>query len=296
MRVRHLGRLVMRTVKRFDERDAMRQGAALAFYATLSLAPLVLLVVSALAMLPRGGDVERVLFDQLPLYLGDASTGIVESILEQSALDEAAARDAGQRGVIGSLALLVFGGSLLFVNVQGVLNGIWSVRPPERGLVEGFVRDRMKAIAMMGAAGLILVLSTALDIAAGWVAPRLPVSGAVVNLLELAVSGVVLAVLCAAAYRILPAVEIAWRDVMLGAVLTTVLFLVGRTAIGSYLSQAATASRFGAAGSVVVFLMWVYYSAQIFLFGAVFTQVQAEEANRPILPSRGARRVESRVV
>ena len=291
MGIRHLGRLVVRTVKRFDEEDAMRHGAALSFYATLSLAPLVLLAFSALSLIPQGGDTERMVLEQLPRYLGEGSTDIVQSIL-----DQASDSDAGKWGLIGSLTLLVFAGSVLFVNIQGVLNEIWNVRPPERGIVEGFVRNRLKAIAMMAAAGLVFLLSTALGAGAAWVAPQLPVSGLLVTLLELAISGVVLTLLCAATYRILPSVDIAWRDVMLGAVLTTVLFLVGRTAIGSYLSQAVAVSRFGAAGSVVVFLMWVYYSAQIFLLGVEFTQIQAEDRGRPIRPQHGARRVERRTL
>lgn len=291
MTVRHLGRLIGRTLKRFDEKDSMRHGAALAFYATLSLAPLVLLAVSLLSMLPQGGEIERMLARQLPLYLGEGSTEVVQSIL-----DQASDQDAGRWGVLGSLLLLVFGGSVLFVNLQGILNDIWGVRPPERGIVEGFVRNRLKAIVMMGATGLLFLVATLLGAVAAWLGPQFPVSGVVVTLLELAISGVVLTVLCGATYRILPAVDIAWQDVILGAVLTSVLFLAGRTAIGSYLSQAAAVSRFGAAGSVVVFLMWVYYSAQIFLLGVEFTQVQAEDRGRPIRPETGARRVEERTV
>jgi membrane protein len=116
-----------------------------------------------------------------------------------------------------------------------------------------------------------------------------------VILLELVASGAILTLLCAATYRILPEVEIAWRDVWLGAAMTAALFLVGRALIGWYLSHAGVASRFGAAGSLVVFLMWVYYSAQIFLLGAEFTQVEAEARGRPIEPAPGARRVKRTV-
>lgn len=295
MGLRMLGRLALRAVKRFDEQGGMRHGAALAFYATLSLAPLVLLAVSLLSLVPRSGEVERLITERLPLLIGQGGTEVVQAIVEA-----APDRSGGLWGLAGSLVLLAFGGSVFFVNVQGVLDDLWNVRQPDRGIVKGFLRNRLSALTMMAATGAILLGSTLLGAAAAWIGPRLenllPLDAGVVTGLELAISGVVLTGLCAASYRILPAVDIAWRDVVLGAVLTTVLFLVGRTAIGWYLARAAGASRFGAAGSLVVFLMWVYYSAQIFLLGAEFTQVHAEERGAPLRPEPGARRVERTTV
>lgn len=292
---REVGRLALRTVERFDAQGGMRHGAALAFYATLSLAPLALLAVSVVSMLPRNGDAWQLISQRLSLLVGDTGIDLVRSVVEQ-----APDHDGGVWGVLGSLALLAFGGSVLFVNIQAILDELWDVRPRDRGVVKGFVRNRLTALVMMGATGLILLGSTLLGASVAWLGPRVetvvPVAADLVGVVELAVSFVLLTGLCAATYRILPAVDIAWRDVLLGAGLTAVLFLVGRSAIGWYLGRAATASRFGAAGALMVFLMWVYYSAQIFLLGAEFTQVQAEARGAPLRPEPGARRVERTTV
>jgi membrane protein len=290
MGLRTVGSLVWRTLGRFMDEGAMRHGAALAFYSSLSLAPLLLLALSAVTLLPREGT-EALVVDQLPLLVGDRGAEMAAQVLAN-----APARADGLVGVVWGLVLLVFGASVLFVNVKGTLNELWGVLPPDRGIVQGFLRARLAAVLMMLATGGVFVASMALGAAAAWITPvveyRLPVGATVVTLLELVTSGLVLTLLCAATYRILPDAEIGWGDVWLGAGLTAVLFLLGRALIGWYLSHAAVASQFGAAGSLVVFLMWVYYSAQIFLLGAEFTQVYAEARGRPIRPAPGARHVE----
>lgn len=287
MTVRHLGRLVLRSVQRFEAQGGMRHGAALAFYATLSLAPLVLLAVSILSILPAHGDVWELITGRLSVLVGPSGTELVRSVA-----DAAPDRTGGVWGVVGSALLLAFSGSVLFVNIQGILDEIWQVRQPDRGVVKGFLRNRLTALAMMATSSLILLGSTVLWGVAGWLSPRLanalPVDAPVVAAAELVLSLLLLTALGAASYRILPAVEVEWRDVLLGAGITAVLFLLGRGAIGWYLSQAAPASRFGAAGTLLVFLMWVYYSAQIFLLGAEFTQVQAEDRGAPLRPEPGA--------
>lgn len=289
MTLRHLGRLVVRSVQRFDSQGGMRHGAALAFYATLSLAPLVLLAVSILSILPLQGDVWEMITSRLTVLVGPNGTELVRTVA-----DQAPDRTGGVWGVVGSVLLLAFSGSVLFVNIQAILDEIWEVRQPDRGVVKGFLRNRLTALVMMGTSGLILLGSTVLGAIAAWLGPRistvLPVDAPLVTLAELVISALLLTGLGAASYRILPAVEIEWRDVFLGAGITAVLFLVGRWAIGWYLGEAAPASRFGAAGTLLVFLMWVYYSAQIFLLGAEFTQVQAEDRGAPLRPEPGAQR------
>lgn len=290
MTVRHLGRLALRTVQRFNAQGGMRHGAALAFYATLSLSPLVLLAVSVLSLLPLGSGVWEMIVGRLTLIVGPAGADLVRTVTEG-----AADPTGGGWALASSLVLLAFSGSVLFVNIQAILDKIWQVRQPERGVVKGFLTNRLTALLMMGTTGLILLGSTALGVAVGWLGPRveaiLPVQAPILSLAELGISFLLLTGLAAACYRILPSVEIEWRDVFLGGGITAALFLVGRWGISWYLSQAAPASRFGAAGAILVFLIWVYYSAQIFLLGAEFTQVQAEDRGAPLLPEPGARRV-----
>jgi membrane protein len=291
MRFRDVGSIIWRTIGRFMDDGGMRLGAALAFYATLSLAPLLLLVVSVVSLLSRDDITASTFVDQLTLMLGERGEEIALQII-----DNAPDQDQSIVGMVGSAVLLLVGGSVLFVNLQGTLNSMWNVKRRSRGMIRGLVRARLVAFLMILATGGVLLFSVLLGAAANWIAPvvetRIPVGSTLVVLLELAVSGAVLTLLCAATYRILPDVEIAWRDVWLGAMLTAALFLVGRTAIGWYLSTAAVGSRFGAAGSVVVFLVWLYYSALIFFFGAEFTQVWAERRGSPILPSTGSVRVQ----
>lgn len=290
-----VGSTLWRTLGRFMEEDALRPGAALAFYATLSLTPLLLLVVSAVALFAQDDVTADRFLDQLAPMLGDGGAEVAARIIEH-----APGPNTSVLAMIGGVALLLVGGSVLFVNVQGTLNAIWRVKRRAEGVVRGLVRSRLLAFLMMLASGGALFLSVLLGAAANWVAPvvenRLPIGAAIVQLMELGVSGIVLTLLCAATYRILPDVRIAWRDVWLGAGLTAGLFLVGRHLIGWYLSTAAVDSQFGAAGSAVVFMMWLYYSAQIFVFGAEFTQIWAEERGEPIVPTAGAVRVERKEV
>jgi membrane protein len=293
MSLKEVGSILWKTMGRFMDEGAMRYGAALAFYATLSLAPLLLLGVSTVSLLARDALTAANIVEQLTLMIGERGAEIANQILE-NAPDE----NRSLIGIVGSGILLLAGGTVLFVNLQGTLNSMWNVKRRDEGIVRGFVRARVVAFLMILATGGVLLISLLLGAAANWIAPaienRLPVGSTLVMAIELAVSGSVLTLLCAATYRILPDVEIAWRDVWVGATLTAILFLAGRAVIGWYLSSAAVGSRFGAAGSLVVFLVWLYYSAQIFFFGAEFTQVWAERRGVPIRPSEGAVRVESR--
>lgn len=293
MGIREVGSILWRTIGRFRADGAERYGAALAFYATLSLAPLLLLVVSVVSLLARDGTTERVLIDQLSRVMGERGVRVAADILA-AAPDE----DSSILGMIGSAVLLLLGGSVLFMNVQGTLNAMWNVRRRSGSMLRSLVRSRLIAFLMILAGAGVLLVSAILGAAAAWAAPlverELAIGSTIVVIAELAVSATVITLLCAAIYHILPDVEIAWRDVWLGAVVTAVLFLIGRAGIAWYLNHAAVASRFGAAGSLVAFLVWVYYSAQIFFFGAEFTQVWAERRGVPIMPSEGAVRVERR--
>lgn len=285
-----LGSILWDTGERFIEQGAMRHSAALAFYSILALAPLVMLVVSLTSLLFADLGTERMIVGQLDQIMGDQGMQIVENVL-----DNVPEVSEGIVGVIGSLVLLLFGGSVLFVNVQATLNLIWNVKAPERGIVKGFLKARLTAVVMIFATGAVLLLSTVLGAAAHWLTPlverALPIGDTLVVLLELALSGAILTLLCAAAWRILPDVDIEWRDLWLGAAITSGLFLVGRTIIGWYLSNAAIKSSFGAAGSLVVFLMWIYYSAIVFFLGAEFIQVWTERRGRALEPATGAVRV-----
>lgn len=285
--LRGVGSMLWNAGERFIEQGAMRYSAALAFYSTLALAPLVMLLVSVASVVFADAGTEQRIVAQLDRLMGEEGIQVVQRVIEN-----VPETSDSVLGVIGSVVLLLFSGSVLFVNVQGTLNSIWNVRAPDRGIVKGFLRARLTAVIMIVATGGVLLVSTVLGAAANWLAPLierdLPVGTTLVMLGELALSGAMLTLLCAATWRILPDVDIEWRDLWMGAAITAALFLLGRAIIGWYLSNAAVASSFGAAGSLVVFLMWIYYSAIIFFFGAEFIQVWTERRGHPIEPSGSA--------
>lgn len=283
MSVRLFVLLFGRAVRRFIDDDGPRYGAALAFYATLSLAPLLLLTVAVVSLIAHEGITNSAVIDRLTLVIGSRGADLVADIMANSPDP-----DRSLLSMIGSIAMLLIGGSVLFVNMQRPLNVIWHVQP------RGIVRSRLLALLMILVMGGLLLISMFLGAAAAWAAPFIErdtgVGGWVVIGLEMAVSASILTLLCAATYRILPDVDIAWRDVWLGAAVTTILFLIGRTVIGLYIGRAAVVSRFGAAGSLVAFLIWVYYSAQIYFLGAEFTHVWTQHRLSSIVPTGNAER------
>jgi len=286
-RLKDWGSMLWDAGERFIAQGAMRFSAALAFYSVLSLAPLVLFFISLTSLLLQDGQNQAILVDQLDILLGSRGMEIVRQVLE-----DVPELSEGLVGMAWSLGLLLFGGSVLFVNVRATLNAVWNVRVEEGNPITDFLQNRLLAIGMIFATGAVLVASTLLGAVANWILPivrsDLPVGDTLVMVAELLLSGGLLTLFCATTWRILPDVEIEWRDLWMGAAITAGLFLVGRAAMGWYLSHGAGASEFGAAGSLFAFLIWVYYSACIFFFGAEFTQVWAERRGRPIQSAEGA--------
>ena len=210
----------------------------------------------------------------------------------ESTLSYAYASGSGTTATIISLALLLFAATGLFSQLQDALDIIWEVQPnPAQGA--GVLKDRFWSFVMVLAIGamlLCLLVAHAVVLAVGRFvdASQIPGSLHVWHALDLAISFVFLTLLMALIYQVLPDVRIAWRDVWVGAGLTALLFLLGNYLIGLYLSRSTIASAYGAAGSFVVILLWVYYASQALLFGAEFTQVYAKRGGRPIEPADNA--------
>lgn len=280
--------LLKQTVAEWNEDRAPQLGAALAFYTALSIAPLlVLLLRIAAAIFGDDASARLEIEHQAQSLIGAQGTEAVQAMI-----DSADDSKAGMVATILSLATLLFGASGVFGQLQVSLNTIWEVEPkPGRG-VWGFVHDRFLSFAMvMGVAFLLLVslaISAGLSFASGYLNPffgQAEVIGGVINAI---VSTAVIAVLFALMFKLLPDVRMAWKDVWLGAIVTAVLFGLGKGAIGMYLGHSALSSSYGVAGSFVVLLVWVYYSAQILFFGAELTQVYANHYGRHIVPSENA--------
>ena len=272
----------------FMEDKAPRLGAALAYYTIFSLAPLLVIVIAIAGLVFRREAVAGQLAAEMQNLIGEQGAKAIEDMVASASKPQ-----AGAIATIIGVAMLLFGAMGLFGQLQDAMNTIWEVQPkPGRGIM-GFLRDRLLSLSMvLGTAFLLLVslvitaaLSALSGIFGNWQGGLI---GQGVNAL---VSFAVISLLFAMIYRFLPDAKIAWRDVWLGAAITALLFVLGKWLIGLYLGHASVGSAYGAAGSLAVLLVWLYYSAQIFLYGAEFTKAYANRFGSRIVPSENAVRV-----
>jgi membrane protein len=263
--------------------DALRLGASLAYYTLFAIAP-ILLVATAIAGLAFGAEAVRgEIVGQLDHLVGREGARAVQSLLEG-----ASQRRAGiVATVLGSITFIV-AATGAFLELQSALNTIWRVKLKPGANIRAFVIDRLRSFGLVVAIGFLLLVSlsvtAALAALSSWLAggsAAVPAAWGAVNVVA---SLVVTTALFALLYRFLPDVHLFWRDVTMGAFVTAVLFTIGQQLIGLYLGQSSVASSYGAAGSVMILLLWVYYSCQILLFGAEFTRVYAERRGRKPRP------------
>ena len=250
------------------------QGAAIAFYTVLSLAPLLVVAVAVAGLFFGQDAVRGHVFWQLRNLLGDQAAATIQSLLK------AAYRPAA--GIAASIVgffVLLLGASGVFLQLRQTLNYIWGVDPNIDSGVLGLLRSRVFSFAMVLGIGFLLVVSLAMSAiivaigtyASGFISIPAPVLG----IASFVITFCVTAFLFALIYKIVPETRIEWEDVAIGAIFTSLLFDAGKVVIGIYLGKASVGSAYGAAGSLVVLLFWVYYSAQVFLYGAEFTHVYA---------------------
>jgi membrane protein len=262
------------TVLAFIDDEALSRGAAIAFYAATSIAP-VLLIVIAIAGLAFGHDAaENAVKGQLSALMGEQTADVV-----QTAIANASGKSSGILATLIGIATLIATASGVFGEMQSALNAIWKVQPSGTTLSR-LVRARAASLGLVAALGFLLmvslVVSAGLTAFGNYLNSLLPFGALVLSILNVAVSLLLISLLFAAIYKVLPDRHLQWRDVILGAVVTAVLFTIGKALIGWYIGSSAVASSYGAAGALIVLLLWVYYSAQIFLLGAEFTKVFTE--------------------
>jgi membrane protein len=281
--VRQVGQVLKETFKDWREDECSRLAAALAFYTALSLAPLVLVSI-AIAGLAFGQEAAE---GQIVAEIGGVvGTQGAEAI--QAILASARSTSGGIAATIVGVGLLFFGASGVFNELQHALNRVWEVKPrPDRGIV-GVLRDRVVSFTMVLGVGFLLLVSMVAGAALSAIIEAVGVAGAVARTLDLIIALVATTGLFALIFRVVPDVKVPWRDVWIGAAVTAVLFAVGRLGLGYYLQESSVASSYGAAGSVIAVLVWVYYTAQILFFGAELTQTVARRAGDPVQPDRDA--------
>lgn len=285
--------LVKATLSGFIEDEALSRGAAIAFYTVTSLAP-VLLIVVAIAGLVFGQEAAQgAILNQLSSLMGKQAADVL-----QSALASANEKSSGIIAAVIGVATLLATASGVFGEMQAALNRIWRAEP-KSGTLSRLVRARAASLGLVAALGFLLVVSlvvsAALTALSATLNAYLPFGDIILSLVNFLVSYALLALLFAAIYKVLPDRAIAWRDVVVGAAVTALLFAIGKSLIGWYLGSSAVASSYGAAGGLIVLFLWVYYSTQVFLVGAEFTKTYATSRGRgPITASAGQRAPRSR--
>ena len=286
-------KMIKDTVLSFIEDEALTRGAAIAFYTVTSVAP-VLLIVVAIAGLVFGRDAaQNAITAQFSDLMGRQTAEVL-----QYAIASAAGKSSSIIATIIGVATLIATASGVFGEMQAALNSIWKTKP-KATTVSRLIRARAVSLGLVAALGFLLIVS--LVISAGLTAfgdyldTVLPMGKLVLPALNFVISVVLLAILFGAIYKLLPDRSLQWNDVIIGALITSVLFNIGKSLIAWYIGSSAIASSYGAAGGLIVLLLWVYYSAQIFLLGSEFTKTYANQhgskQRRPVSEGKSSLRV-----
>ncbi len=281
MRIRHrLGAarsLLEEAAQSWQKDNAPRLGAALAYYTLFSIAPLLVVAIAVAALVFGQDAAQGRIVAELGGLLGQAGAKALEETVESSREST-----AGVLATLGALFTLVLGATGVFGELKGALNVVWDVEPeerPRRSFILGILRNRLWSFAMVLAVGFLLlvslVISAFLAAAQGALGRYLSEPSALLEYGNTLASFALITVLFAMIFKFLPDTKVAWSDVWVGAALTSVLFGLGKYLIGLYLGRSSVGSTYGAAGSLVVLIVWVYYAAQIFFFGAELTQAYA---------------------
>lgn len=266
--------LFKQTWKEFGDDKAQRLGAGLAYYTVFSIAPLLLIAVAIAGMVFGHKAASGAIQQQLAGALGESTAKAVNEMIVSASKPK-----SGTLATIIGVVTLLFGAAGVFGQLQEALDTIWNVERANSAGFIGMIKDRFLSMAMVFGIGFLLlvtlVIDTAISAMGKWIGPRVPGGEAMLQSVQMIVSFGLVTVLFALTFRYLPHVRVAWKDVWSGAAFTSFLFVVGKLGLSLYIGKAAVGSAYGAAGSLVIILIWVYWSSQILFFGAEFTQVYA---------------------
>lgn len=283
-------KLLKGTFDDWMEDNALRLSAALAYYSIFSIAPLLIIAISVAGLVLGDDAVRDQLDEQLKGYVGAQAAESVQSLVQSASKPS----ESWIGAVVGFITLMI-GASGVFGQLKDALNTIWEVKAKGGAGIWGFVRERLLNFGMVLVIGFLLLtsllLTTALAALSKYFESLVGMPAFVSAAFGFVLSFGVVTTLFAFIFKVLPDVEIEWHSVWIGAVVTGVLFELGKFGLSFYLARESTASSFGAAGSVVLLLLWVYYASCIMLFGAEFTQVYARESGHGIQPAKGAEAV-----
>ncbi len=287
--IREIAGFLGETLRRCALHSVDTQSAALAFYSLFALTPVLLVILSVARRFFAAGQARREMVRQLQGVMGPETGLAVATLLEKTAAPGVEAVPIGTAGLV----LLVLGATAVFIQLQEALNRVWEVAPRPGSVFGSLLKKRLVSFGLVLTVGFLLfvslLLSAGLMALTDAITARVPLRLALVTLGNEVLSFLVLTLLLALVYRILPDARLEWRDVGLGAVVTSLLFSAGKWLIGFYLGRTTAASQFGVAGSLVVVLLWVYYESAILLFGAELTAVYSSRyRRRSVTPAPGA--------
>jgi membrane protein len=283
--------LLKDTFSRWQEDEAARLAAALSFYTIFSLSPLLILVIAVVSLVWDPAAVESQILVQIEDLVGEQGADFIAGMFER--------RDSTGSGVLGTivgLVTLLLGATGALTQLKAAMNRVWNVTETPLEGIRAVIRSRLLSFGMVLAMGFLLlvslVLNAGLSALGGVLEGVLPGSVALLWVLNTGLSLAVTSLLFATIFKVLPDADIAWRDVVIGAVATAILFTVGKFLLGLYLGRSGVASAYGAAGALVLILLWIYYSAQILFLGAEFTEVYARRYGSRITAVAASEEVE----
>lgn len=289
--IKALGRVFVTAGKRFLEDRVLKLSAALAYYTIFSIAPLLLITISVISLFLGDAAVENRLVPEIREYVGDKAADQIQDFIAKTQLSG----NSVLALTIGIVSLFV-GSTMVFAQVQDSLNYIWNIKTvPKRGWLK-LILDRLLSFAMIIILALLFTVSFAINgiiMALGdklkdFIPGMYQISSSLISTLNNLFSFLIVAVIFGCIYKVLPDVKLKWKSVVAGAIFTTLLFILGKYLINIYITQVQPGSTYGAAGSLIIILLWIYYMAIILYFGAEFTQAWAEEFSSGIRPAKYA--------
>lgn len=282
------------TVNGFIDENCMKLSASLAYYTVFSLGPMLVLLISLAGIFLGQDAIEGKIFYEIKGLIGDKAALQVQEMIKNLQLS-----GKSTTALVISIITLAVGATSVFSDIQNSINMVWHVKAkPKRGWVK-LIKDRLLSSSLIISLGFLLVVSLIVNGVIIALTDRLKIyfpdiTVLLLNLINLLISFIIISSLFAIIFKVLPDVKIKWKDVRAGAIFTTIFFIIGRFLIGFYLETSGTESAYGAAGSIILILLWVYYTSAILYFGAVFTRVYAEYRGSAIEPADFAVHVEEK--
>src|SRR5438874_3210997 len=289
MKKAHIWKLISGSIAAWNNENAFEWGAALAYYTAFSIAPLLIIALGIVGFFYKGNSLSYI-HSQIADLVGENAANALTSAIHSARMSE----HGLAAGLVG-VAILLIGASTVFGELQTALNRIWGVQPKPGHFWRDFFKQRAISFTLiLGVSFLMLVsllVSAMLAAITGYFSYLLPGATFLWHVLDVVVSFSIVVGIFAAIYKIVPDVHIDWQDVWTGAIVTAVLFTAGKAAISLYIGRTGVGSAYGAAGSVMILLAWVYYSSQILFLGAEFTKLYAEQRRFVVRPLKGAEAV-----